>query len=245
MERNNLEQIIKYWSSAGLSSLNSSTTNSDPFLAGIDNSIECSILNDLISGKRVLRCLDIGAGYGRFTPVFLRNCESITLLELTERWGGCAECIPVSFEDYSFSLVYDLILASGVLYLYNDIMMDAFFKKVSSLQSAGDKLLVRDFVSNVNLKMPSGFVSGGECYYRTIDWWRDYSLNYGYSLVSFQRSKPHLDILRKPRFRKLVRIGRLQFMFQNCFSYWVMKKFGNFQMGVKQTDTVFLAFQRL
>jgi ubiquinone/menaquinone biosynthesis C-methylase UbiE len=71
-----------------LCSLESSTSHADPDLAFLDNVIEKRKLHELLAHQLHNRggsCLDIGAGYGRFVPVFQDYFARIVLLEAAER----------------------------------------------------------------------------------------------------------------------------------------------------------------
>ena len=96
---NKISNIIEYWNSELLCSLESSTSHADPDLAYLDNIIENRELRRILSqyrDEKEGKCLDVGAGYGRFTGTFLSCFDEIVLLEaapeifsrLQSLWGG-------------------------------------------------------------------------------------------------------------------------------------------------------------
>lgn len=207
-----VERIVRYWDTAGLCSPESSTSHGDPDLAWLDNEWEARILmqalNDEDLPKR--RLLDVGAGLGRFVPIFKQLAHESQLLEpapslyraLYQRCQGIPGivCAQQRFEAFESQCLFDIIFTSGVLYLYNDQMVDRFVSRAAGLLSGRGLFIVRDFVVSPNaVVLPSRYVSDGYCYYRPEGFWKHVGEAHDLKLMACTRSKPDARFLRDRR----------------------------------------------
>ncbi len=245
-------KIIEYWSTAGLRSAEASSAGGDPDVAYLDHAIEERILAEILGGgTRMGRVLDVGAGYGRFTDVFLDRFARVCLLDaaptmlrqLDSRWGG-HERVVVSgehFEAFDPGGAVDVVFASGVVYLYDDVMLERFFEKARDTLAPGGRIILRDFLCPVGKVIDSAAVAGGFCHYRSVAFWKTWCKNHGLTLVSWRRSKPHLRFLRRPRLLRalaLARIKRLAIRSELC--RLLAMSWGSWRLDSDDIHTVFL-----
>ncbi|MFP4057186.1 MAG: class I SAM-dependent methyltransferase [Candidatus Brocadiia bacterium] len=203
-------RIIRYWDSALLASPHASTSHAHPDVAWLDNAIEQRRLARLLGrlGGPRRRCLDVGAGYGRFAPLFRRLYARVVMLEpaarlyadLVRRWGDApaVRCIQQAFEAYTDPEPFDLVFASGVLYLYDDAMARAFAGKAAGMLAPRGLLVLRDFLGLPGPRVvPSAYVEGAQCHYREPAFWERLGQEAGLEVLAVERSKPRLALLRR------------------------------------------------
>lgn len=206
-----MDPVIKYWNSNGLATPVSSTSKDNPDWAYWANCIEKRRLTRILDKYRNVRnmgnCLDIGAGLGRFLPVWQSFFSSSVMLEPAESlWqrlcqfdnGTSVRALPLTFEEFSSDSSYDLLFASGILYFLDDIAVDAFLAKCTTHSRKGGLLVIRDFVSRDNkIAVDSSYVKGSQCYYRTGDDWKRMAGCLGWSMKECSLSKPTYPTLRR------------------------------------------------
>jgi len=248
-----LSRIIDYWNEEGLCSKESSTSHADPDIAYLDNAIENRILQQILDSYAVgrCRCLDVGAGYGRFTELLHRFYSEVVLLEAAERiysklvklWGErqSVRCHKSIFESYVDEEKYDLIFASGVLYLYSDEELSTFTQKAVSMLSKEGLFILRDFLS---MKEPqvckSNYVKDGFCYYRTPRFWMNFATNFGLELRLIKRSKPRICLLRYRRVLRIMKKLQLKWFYRCRPVISSLMHLGCFRIGGKEIQTVFI-----
>lgn len=252
------DKIIRYWNEALLCSPESSTSHADPDLAYLDNAIENHILAEFLQtwASQGHNCLDIGAGYGRFVNLFKGRYAHIVLLEPAEQiytklinlWkqDPRVECHNADFESYVDDRGFDLVFASGVLYLYSDKMLLSFARKAISMVNPNGIFLLRDFISLPDEQvLASGYVKDGFCYYRTPQFWRELTAGLGIELLEIKRSKPTLAWLRNKRMLSLLRMLRLKRMCRWQTTINAAMRWGRFQMSHGNIHTVFIGMKCL
>lgn len=209
--------IVRYWNAEQLCSLESSTSHSHPDLAYLDNHIENHVLAALLRSNGQIgraRCLDVGAGYGRFTSTFRKFYSEIVLLEaapsiygrLQALWREQAgvSCVEGTFESFESDAMYDLIFASGVVYLYDDCMVDQFMAKARLMLGEGGLLVFRDFIAEPQVIIKSAYIKEGSCHYRSPSFWYEVADKHGFQVLDAVRSKPRLRPLRRPSVLKVL-----------------------------------------
>jgi len=253
MKEENIDNIVDYWNKALLCSWESSTSKADTNMAYLDNEIENIILrrmlDELIKGK-CTRCLDVGAGYGRFTRTFQKYFSEVILLEaadsiykqLQSYWISSPEikCRQGTFEAYQDDKKYDLIFASGVLYLYNDEMLERFIAKTREMLCPSGFIILRDFISNQPMVTESTFIKNGYCYYRSPQFWRDTFSDRGIDVVAIKPSKPRLGLLRDSNILKILRSLHLARHLQNALVIRLAITCGDWRMKGSDLKTVFI-----
>ena len=254
VSNNTRNRIIDYWDNEQLCSLESSTSHADPDLAYLDNAIENRVLGQLLNtwavGRR--RCLDVGAGYGRFTELFRRFYSEVVLLEAAERiysrlvklWADRPgiRCHKSVFESYVDEEKYDLIFASGVLYLYSDEMLYAFAKKAVSMLTKDGLFVLRDFLSVQKPQVcKSNYVKDGFCYYRTPQFWINFATRFGLELRIIKRSKPRISWLRYRCVLRIMKKLRLKWCYRCRPVISALMHLGSFRIGGRGIQTVFIA----
>jgi SAM-dependent methyltransferase len=251
-----VSNIIRYWNSELLCSPESSTSHADPDLAYLDNLIEKRVLSNILTchvQQYQKRCLDIGAGYGRFAPTFLQFYEDIVLLEAAEKiyeqlltlWqkSNAILCQLGTFESFDDEQKFDLIFASGVLYLYDDEMLYRFLTKSRSMLAQAGLLILRDFVSEPPKVTKSAYVEDGFCYYRSPEFWTNVAQVYTLDLLEVRRSKPHLGLLRNSRVLKILRLLRVKKWIRHDRVIGAAIRFGDWQLTGKGVQTVYLVMR--
>lgn len=218
-----IRKIIDYWNKDGLCSKESPTSHADPFLVKIDNYFETRQLSDfIIESTTNEQALDIGAGYGRLAKVLAEHFRHVVALEGADRIFAVLEqemksfdnVIPIhgTFEDLTekWGGQFDLILASGILYLYNDEMVNSFFENVKKILAPNGMLILRDFVVNgEKIYKKSAYVQDGGCYYRNQLCWKDIAGRYDMNVYKYVKSKPDLNFLRNTRIAKIINFSIL------------------------------------
>ncbi|MFC1997629.1 class I SAM-dependent methyltransferase [Chloroflexota bacterium] len=252
------DKIIQYWNYALLCSLESSTSHTHPDLAYLDNAIENHVLAALLDDwmeKSRIRCLDVGAGYGRFANLFRQNYLETVLLEpaerifskLSELWSGTPNirCVNKDFELYSTEDKYDLIFVSGVVYLYRDSLLDEFMRKATSMLTDGGLLVFRDFISESQPQIiKSSYINDSFCYYRTIEFWINYAKLHKVKLLDIKRSKPQLSWLRNSRTIKVLSKFKLTRLYRNAFFINAIIHLGNFKIDRGGLQTVYIGMKK-
>jgi hypothetical protein len=200
------ERIIEYWDKAGICSFDSSNTSTEPHLASCDNFTESRLLEELLErneiSKKDASGIDIGAGLGRFTVVLARHLKLVHALEPAKSLcsnlvTNCADfsnvkVFNVDFESFDAQEDYNLAVISGVFSLYPDDMVRPFLKKLSNHVKAGGLLLIRDFViEDGTEKVPSSYIKGDFCYYRSVQYWLKLAQDYNFELLEKFQSRPY------------------------------------------------------
>ena len=257
MNKNLHHKIINYWNDAGLCSLESPTSHAHPDLAYLDNSIEVEILYRLLCQwpHEKLRCLDIGAGLGRFTHLFARVYKEILLLEpardifskltdVVSRYDNVI-CLCYDFESFTDESNFNLIFTSGLLYLYDESMVSEYFEKVLTLLNRGGVLIIRDFISTPEyVKTESKFIRGGFCYYRPPHFYQNLSQRYDLEYMGISRSKPQLKLLRKRRvLRVLTMLGFSRFLRNESIKN-VILRYADFKICDSGIQSVYIGMSK-
>ncbi|MCP4607829.1 MAG: methyltransferase domain-containing protein [Planctomycetes bacterium] len=197
------------------------------------------------------KCLDVGAGYGRFTELLRRFYSEVVLLEAAERiydklvkfWSDRKgiRCHKSVFESYVDEEKYDLIFASGVLYLYSDEMLYAFAQKAVSMLTKEGLFVLRDFLSVQEPQMcKSNYVKDGFCYYRTPQFWTNFATRFGLELRLIKRSKPRICLLRYRQVLRIMKKLRLKWCYRCRPFISSLMHLGNFRIGGTGIQTVFI-----
>lgn len=253
-----IRKILDYWNKDGLCSKDSPTSHADPFLVKIDNYFETRQLTNFITGSSTIneRALDIGAGYGRLSRVLAEHFQQVVALEGADRIFAVLEqkmkpfenvvSICGFFEDLAdkWEYQFDLILASGILYLYNDEMVNSFFEGVKNNLSANGTLFLRDFVVNGEMIYEkSAYVQDGTCYYRNRSFWNDLADRYGMKMCKLVKSKPDLSFLRNPCIMKFIDFFVLsEFLLQRIAVDRNYNRFINSREYFTKTDHIYTVF---
>jgi len=253
-----IEKIVSYWNTNLLCSRESSTSHACPDLAYLDNAIENRLLQRILTDRHARniaqrRCLDVGAGYGRFVPTFHQFYADIVLLEAADSiysklfslWGHMAN---VSFALSTFERLedereFDLIFASGVLYLYDDGMLQRFIEKCRNLLAKTGLLILRDFVATPPRVTKSAYVENVSCHYRSLQFWHDCASPWGFEPLRVYRSKPHLTFLRRSRVLSALRRLRLSRSLRYPMSVATAERFGNWKISGNEIHTVYLVMR--
>lgn len=251
-----LLNIIKYWNTDLLCSLESSTSHADPDLSYLDNVIENRLLQNLLSEYRQEKCdkcLDVGAGYGRFAPTFLKFFSETVLLEaadqifskLLDLWKNekSIDCKSGTFESFEEETGFDLIFSSGVLYLYDDEMVYQFLEKAKRSLNKQGLLILRDFVAEPERVMKSAYVENGSCCYRSPQFWSDTASSLGFPMLQILRSKPRLAFLRNMKVLRLLRLLHLSVWLRSPITIDAAMRFGNMRMKGNDIQTVFIVMR--
>ena len=249
-------RIIEYWDGALLCSPESSTSNADKDVAFLDNAIEHQVLERHLRawGGPGRRCLDIGAGYGRFTDLFTRFYESVVLLEgspriyeaLCQQWGSHeqVQCHRTEFEGFEDDKKFDLIFASGVLYLYDEDMLGEFVDKAVAMLNPGGLFVLRDFVAiDKPLVLESNLVTEGSCYYRTPEFWQGLAAERNLKWLEIAASKPLLRLLRSRGVLRVLRRIRLKKLLRNSLVINSICAGGDYRLRGDGYHTVFMGMQ--
>lgn len=201
-----LDNIVNYWNTAGLCSLDSSTSMKDEHIAIFENYIESRLLSEILAKYCIQRSnhligLDVGAGLGRFSVVLAQYLKHVYAIEpapqlyvkLKDRCK-IVQNISVSnesLESFASSEMVDFTVVSGVLYLYNDEMLSYFMDRLDSLLRPRGVIVIRDFIVPGEVKkLRSSYVKGAHCYYRDLDYWQKVAEQYNMDLVEVFRSVP-------------------------------------------------------
>lgn len=207
------ESVVAYWDASGLSSNISSSSGTEPALAAFDNAIETQLIDNWLCRKMPhptgSRSIDIGAGYGRFTPVLQRFFSEVVLLEpaqnlaskLKETWGDAPSISIVQkpLENYAPDHQFDFALCSGVFYLQNDLEVDRSLQQCKILLKDRGLLLIRDFVAAPSRMLPSTYIPGKNCHYRSPERWQVFAAKHGYAIEAIFPSRVPWPFLRKRR----------------------------------------------
>ena len=249
-------RIVNYWNRELLCSLDSSTSHADPDLACLDNVVENCVLREVLARwttENCQRCLDIGAGYGRFVPTFRQFYSQIILLEAAEQiyerlrmlrqCDGNTKCYNSLFESFKDEREYDLLFASGVIYLYDDDMLSRFVGKAATMLRRGGLLILRDFVADPSRIIQSSYVQGGHCHYRTPQFWRDLARASRFEFLEIRRSKPRLALVRNPRLLSVLRRLRMIQWLRYSVVAAAAQRAGSFRLHGGHIHPVFLAMR--
>jgi hypothetical protein len=192
----------------------------------------------------------VGAGYGRFTGTFLSCFDEIVLLEaapeifsrLQSLWGGDnnIKCISDTFETFKDQNQYALIMASGLLYLYEDALVRQFFEKSRGMLEAQGLLVLRDFIAEPQRVVKSSYVRDGFCYYREPKFWNEFAKASGFELLQLERSKPRLALLRNSRTLAVLSSLHIKSVLKNPLIVNMSIKLGDWK--VKQGEDVKTVF---
>jgi SAM-dependent methyltransferase len=250
--------ILAYWNRERLCSPESSTSRGDPNLAQLDNAVENQVLGRILSrlpDGRSPRCIDVGAGYGRFTQTLRKFYSEVVLLEaadniyriLEERWSRTpgVTCVNATFEDHADVDSCGLILASGVVYLYDDQLLGEFLAKARSALVEGGILVLRDFVSLEPRVVSSAYVENGSCHYRSPAGWSSVSKEAGFELLEIRASKPRLSLLRRSGVRKLLAALKLTRVVRSRAFAKAAARFGDWELSKTGINTTFIVMRAL
>ena len=249
-----VEKIAAAYLHDGYWYLMQTVDDADPDVAYLDNTIENRVLGRLLNTWAVgrHRCLDVGAGHGRFTELLHRFYSEVVLLEaagriysrLVKLWADRPgiRCHKSVFESYVDEEKYDLIFASGVLYLYSDEMLYAFAEKAISMLTKDGLFVLRDFISVQEPQVcKSNYVKDGFCYYRTPRFWTDFATRFGLELRLIKRSKPRISLLRCHRILRVIKKLRLKWCYRCRPVISALMHLGSFRIGGRGIQTVFIA----
>ncbi len=197
-----MKQVIDYWNTHGLCSAESSTSRANPDWAHWANVIEKRrLLNELKHRGMKGSVLDIGAGLGRFFPVWEKLFSEIVMIEPANSLydqlclfnnDESTQCFCSTFESFVWSHGFDLLFASGVLYFLDSPSTVTFMRECGRHSLPNSLLVIRDFVSpESSIALDSTYVPDSKCYYRNIHEWTEMSAMAGWKLQSIYPSKPH------------------------------------------------------
>jgi len=197
--------------------------------------------------------LDVGAGYGRFAPTFLKFFSEIVLLEaagqifskLRDLWENekSIDCKLGTFESFEEKSNYDLIFSSGVLYLYDSEMVHQFLEKAKRSLHKQGLLILRDFVAEPERVMKSRYIENGLCFYRSPQFWGDSASTIGFDILQILRSKPKVSFLRNTRTIKFLRLFRLSGWLRYPTIINIIMRLGSMQMKGNDIQTVFIVMR--
>ncbi len=257
---NRIKNIINYWNRELLCSFESSTSHADPDLSYLDNIIENNILTGILKEFKKYhikqgKCIDVGAGYGRFTPTLKNFFEDIVLLEAAERiykrleslwkFDNSVKCKYGTFEAYENGKKYDLIFASGLLYLYDEEMVQQFLKKGRNMLAKDGLLIIRDFVAEPQKVIKSGYVEGSFCYYRAPYFWKGVAPPFKFEVLQIVRAKPKLSFLRNRKMLNLLRNFQASKLLRNHNIAKAAMIFGSRQLAGKGIQTVYIVMRAI
>lgn len=252
------QKILDYWNKDGLCSEDSPTSHGDSFLVKIDNYFETRQLSNFIEESSIVNeyALDIGAGYGRLSRVLAKHFQHVVALEGADRVFAVFEqemrsfdnviSIHGSFEDFAdrWENQFDLILASGILYLYKDEMVSSFFEAVKKNLVPKGIVVLRDFVvQGERIYKKSSYVQDGGCYYRNRSFWNDLADQYGMNVHKLVKSKPSLSFLRSPRIIKIIKFFNLaDFLFRIISVDKYYSKFIRTRESLTKKDNIYTVY---
>jgi len=146
---------------------------------------------------------------------------------------------------------FDLILTSGVLYLYDDELVDDFFNKIKTILNNEGSLIIRDFINlNEYLKKKSSFIKDGFCYYRTPRYWNSISKKHGFSEPYIIVSSPRLKVIKyfllinKKIFSNLPVSNPFNRMIKDNLLIKFLNRFGNHKLKKNCINTVFICLKK-
>jgi len=262
---NIIEDIVKYWDTAGLSSPDSSTSKKSRYIASLDNFVESRLLSDIIheycepaaKNKIQMRGVDIGAGLGRFSIVLAQHLPIVHALEpaeslfekLTERCRNNRkiQTFNTSLESFVFSEPYDIAIVSGILYLYSDEMVCDFLKELSSMMKSEGIIIIRDFiVQNGGIMKKSSYIKNGYCYYRNREYWIATAQKNKLNCLETFRATPHLS----PLINRIIQLFGISRIYSTSFmkNRWYEKMKKEREMKVnslsKGINTIFIILKK-
>lgn len=201
-----LNYIVDYWNNEGLCSFDSSTSHKNKHLASFENYIESRLLSDILNdylNQNVSEQIgmDIGAGLGRFTVILARYLDHVYAIEPAPQLyaklkGRCesfnnVSAINTTLESYKFSSGINFAIISGVLYLYDDEMIDAFMDDLNITLKGGSYVIIRDFiVTDAGKKVKSSYVKDAFCYYRNPNYWQVVANKWDMELIEIFKTTP-------------------------------------------------------
>lgn len=252
-----VEKIVEYWNTELLCSDASSTSRTDPDIAILDNAIENRVLGQLLGrglATRYGRCLDIGAGFGRFTNTLRDSFAEIVLLEAAENifrrledlWAGVPEVETRmgDFESFVDDQPFDTILASGILYLYDDQMTARFIQRAADILKRQGLLIFRDFIASPPRTLPSNYVERGFCFYRDQAFWNGTALANGLETPDITGSKPRLGILRRQRTLSILRAAGFHVALTWPVTTTLAMAAGDWRLTEDRVNTVFIVMRK-
>lgn len=226
-----LDSIVNYWNTAGLCSLDSSTSIKDKYSASFENYIESRLLSEILAEycpgvqkSNPFIGLDVGAGLGRLSVVLARHLKYVYAIEpapqlyvkLKDRCKNIQNISVsnASLESFTPPEMVDVAVVSGVLYLYDNETLSHFMDKLYSHLRPGGIVIIRDFIVSDETKvLRSSYVKGAYCYYRNPDYWRDVARTCGMSFVEIFRSVP----LYNPYISKIMALPGLNRIYSLSF----------------------------
>jgi SAM-dependent methyltransferase len=251
-------KIIDYWDKARLCSPESSTSQGDPAVKLLENRLELRRLRQILDRHKVGgRALDVGAGYGRFAPLLIEYVRQLVMIEpaealfqsLRHAWSQDerVRTEPVSLEEYHDERPFDFVLASGVIYLYDDAMTLEFFNRAKRCLKPGGLFVARDFLidgGNGVRVHDSTYVPGAKCHYRSIDFWRQAALQASFKLIDFQPSRPLLSLFDNPRWARILGKLRLKWLLRLPSAVSVAEFFGRWKSTRKTPEPYYIVMRR-
>ena len=265
---NSIKKITTLWDQHGISTPFSSTCSGNLLHHEFDNKIENYRLELILERILNKQCkqkfesiVDIGSGLGRFLGTLSFYCDNVLALEPAASLFGKLEylwkdnqsitCNMMTWEEY-ISLnqaQYDLVLGSGVLYLYDQNMLDEFFFNLSSCLRPNGVFIARDFLTLSLLESPSTFMENGFCYYRNLIFWKKQAESYGLTLQICVLSKPKFSLLKNKYISKILSLSRLdRFVWRHniLFKYARIQSLVNYSPDHhKGITTCFLQFTKV
>jgi len=251
-----IQSIIRYWDRAGLPTPASSTSEGDPNLAFFDNAVENIVLARLLSrwcpNRR--RALDVGAGRGRFARLLADGFGDVLLVEpadsLFDRLRATASrypnvrCERISFEFLPERRDFDFILSSGILYFYDDRMVEEFAARVPGMLAPNGTWVIRDFLATREpLVVKSSFVEGASCHYRTASFWTTLARRHDLRPLGIERSKPALPWLRRGVAARMLLSSPLAQTLRRKFWIEAASKKRSLKFRRGEVNTVFVGMQ--
>ena len=165
---------------------------------------------------------------------------------LCRQWGSHeqVQCHRTEFEGFKDDKKFDLIFASGVLYLYDEDMLGEFVDKAVAMLEPGGLFVLRDFVAiDKPLVLESNLVTEGSCYYRTPEFWQGLAAERNLKWLGLSASKPLLRLLRSRGVLRVLRRLRLKKLLRKSLVINSIRAGGDYRLRGDGYHTVFMGMQ--
>jgi 2-polyprenyl-3-methyl-5-hydroxy-6-metoxy-1,4-benzoquinol methylase len=151
--------------------LAAATARYNPHKAEVNDRIEKHQLKTMLHIKPSWTVLDLGAGSGRYTTYFAKQCEEVCAVELSPEMFKLLKQETASFsnvhlhntavEQFTTPQTFDLIIVSGLLQYVQEKKVNVFIDKLESFCHKGTILLLRDHTIKKEKQVQD------YCFYRT------------------------------------------------------------------------------
>lgn len=138
--------------------------------------VQSEILDHMLGGKTSNLCLELGAGYGRLTDLFLRHSQGVVLMDISHRMLsnakdlGFSPVVQADLMQQPFSSeVFDLITAASILgHISSESELERVVKEIGRLSMMGSRLVVDEMEGETGIK-----VGGGHYTIRSSEYMKD------------------------------------------------------------------------